>query len=249
MKNSNVGTYLLKGIGLLILDIITLLLVFSIWTIVNIPLFPWALIAILFSLIAVNIVILATKMGIQLFGIGTYTSALIATLFYYVFVMIYTGVTYITISSKWYLVVILFITLIYIAVIAGLRISGTNKVQDMEKQGLEQSKVLDVTLQLMTIEENIKKSYSFVEKESYDAMITSFNEMSERLKASTPFGRIRKPGVLHLENQIILKLSLTNDDIILLKTTHDHQKISALITEVFIDIKSLIMNREILIIQ
>lgn len=249
MKNSDRVTYLIKIISLLILDIITFLLFFSVWALSNISLFPWALISTIFSLIMVNIAVLATKEGIIVFGREVYTSVLISTVFYYVFVMVFTGMTYIAISPKWYVIIILIATLIYIAIVSGLRISGIIKNKDMEKQELEHTKVLDINLQLMNIEENIKKAYDFVEKVSYNEIIEAFNDMNERLKLSTPFGRVTKPAVLNLENQIILKLCAINDDIALLKTTNDNKKSYIVITEVFTNIKVLIMNREKLIIQ
>jgi len=197
----------------------------------------------------VNAVVLVTKKCIKLFGIGVYVSALISTFLYYVFVMIYTGVTYIGISPKWYLISIFTVTLLYIMVVAGLYIAGVYKNKDMDKQEAEQRKVLNITMQLMTINENIKSCCDSVEQASYAALNEAFNDMDERLKSSTPFGRITKPVVLNIENQIISELFAINDNVVLLNGTNENQKTCEFITRLLKEVKALIVNREKLIIQ
>ena len=249
MENTNIVKYILKGFSLAILDIVTFMLVFSVWALVNIPLFPWAFCSILFSLVLVNILVLVSSKSIDLFGVGVYASAAISTFLYYIFVMVFTAVTYIGISPKSYLITIFIVTLVYIAIVSGLYIAGLNKNQDVIKQEREQAKVLDVTLQLMNINENLKSCSDFVEQESYIAMIEVFNDMNERFKASTPFGRITKPIVQNIENQIITTLFSLNDDVTLLNKTNENQKACESIIRVLTDIKALIKNREKLIIQ
>lgn len=249
MRNTNLVTYILKGLSLLILDVVTFMLVFSVWALVNIKLFPWAFCAILFSLILVNVLVLATRKCIQLFGVGVYASALISTSLYYVFVMIFTGAAYLWISPKWYIISTLIVTLVYIAIAAGLYIAGIKKSEDIIKQKAEQVKVMDINLQLMTINENIKNCRDSVEQVSYFAMNEAFNDMNERLKSSTPFGRITKPVVLNMEDQIISTLFKLNDDVVSLNNTNDNEITCRSITRALTDVKSLIVNREKLIIQ
>lgn len=248
MKNNTV-TLLFKGISLLILDIVTFMIVFSAWALVNIRLFPWAFVAILFSLITVNLAIIYSEYGVKRFGIGAYVPALTSTILYYIFVMAFTGITYIGISSKWYIISILITTLVYIGTISGLYVSGNNNTSNMEKQAIEQENVLNVTLQLMKINENIKSCNNLLEKSSYMAVMEAFIDMEERLKVSTPFGRTIKPIVLNLENQIIQKLDNVNEDLILLKTLEENQTACKSVIEIISDVKSLIVNREKLIIQ
>ncbi len=249
MKNNNIVINILKGVSLLIFDMVTLMLVFSVWVLVNIPLFPWALCTILLSLIMVNISVLSSKKITELFGVGIFVSSLVSTLLYYIFVMAYTGIRYIAISPKWYIVTMLIATLIYIAIIAGLYISGINKNKDLVKQETEQSKVLNINIQLMEINENIKSGCDFLGKESYNAIIEAFNDMHERLKASTPFGRTTKPIAVNLENQIALKLNVIGDNVISLKSPNDNQATCKLIIDSLNDVKSLIINREKLLLQ
>lgn len=163
--------------------------------------------------------------------------------------MIFTGITYIYISQKWYMIIFLVATLLYIAIVSGIYISGVNKSEDMQRQELEHAEVLNITLQLMNINESITKSSELVEKSYYTEMMKSFNDMEERLKASTPFGRTPKPIIQSLENKISSKLSDVNDEVILLKTLEENQKTCKSIIETLNDIKSLIINREKLIIQ
>jgi len=248
MKNNGI-TYLLKGISLAILDVVTLMLVFSVWALVNISLFPWALITILFSIFIVNIMVLVSDKCIRLFGIGVYTSALISTFLYYLFVMVFTGLTYFTISSKWYMIFTLIGLLLYVAVISGLYISGINKKQDIVKNEIERDKVLDLKIQLMTLNESINKCCDFIEKADYSEMIKSFNQLNERAESSTPFGRIDKPVVEKFETQIKLELSEINEKICLLKSDEENKDSCKNIVEALNNVKAKIINREKLILQ
>ena len=193
--------------------------------------------------------VLVSSKSIELFGVGAYASALICTFLFYIFVMVFTGVTYIGITPRWYVIITLIATLLYILVILGLCISGLNKNKDMLNQETEKAKVLDVTLQLMTIDANIKSCSNFVEEESYAAINEAFVNMDERITASTPFGRITKPVVINLEDQIVLKLSAISDDVTSLKSISDQQKACKSVVESLSDVKNLIINREKLIIK
>lgn len=248
MKNNTVP-YIFKGISLIILDVITFMMIFSVWALVNIQLFPWAFIAILFSLVLVNVVILLSRDGVMLLGVGVYASTAISTILYYLFVMVFTGISYISISTKWYMIIFLIATLIYFAIISGLYAAGVNKSKDVIRQMVEKENVLDVNLQLMDIMENIKSCSSTIEKASYMAVIAAYDDMEERLKSSTPFGRTIKPIVLKSERQIIDKLYSLNEEVILLKTMDESEMACNSIIKVFLDVKALIINREKLIIQ
>ncbi|MBC3805337.1 hypothetical protein GH808_13015 [Acetobacterium fimetarium] len=241
MKN-NSTSILLKGIALLILDMITCMLVFSVWALINISLFPWSFTAILVSLALVNIVVLISGKCIELFGTAMTASLLMSTVLYYLFVMIFTGLNYITISPKWYIVIFLITTLVYAFIVLGLYSSGVNKSKDMIKHGIEQGKVQNVKLQLIEIKKNIMSTINFMTKENHAKMVEAFDSMNERLNASTPFGRTNKTVILDYEDQIHAKLTSINEDILLLNASNDETGKS--ITEALMDVKALIIYRE-----
>lgn len=249
MNNSNLITYILKGISLLILDAVTFMLVFSKWALLNINLFPWAFCMIMFSLVLVNAAVLASKRIVGFAGAGVYAPLITCTILYYLFIMIFTGIAYIAITAKIYLIISLIVTLIYIAAVSGLYVSGINRREDMEKQEFEKAMVMEVTLQLLNIGESIKSCRDFVEKTDYDEMTEAFDDMNERLRASTPFGRIAKSLVLSLENDIISKLSEITNETELIKASEENQKSCKIITNICRDVKALIINREKVIVH
>jgi hypothetical protein len=163
--------------------------------------------------------------------------------------MVFTGISYISISPKWYIITYFIISLLYIAVILGLYISGSNKSKDILQTKVEQSEVLNTKLQLITLDENIKSCRDTVGKYNYDAIVAAYNDMSERLAASTPFGRTTKPVVIEFEKQISSKLSAINDDILSLKTSTEDESSGEVIIKALTDTKISIINREKLLVQ
>jgi len=249
MNNTKQVTDILKLISIVILDIITFILVFSIWAIVNISLFPLALGAILFVLVLVNLMVLYSKGIIGVLGIGSYASMISITILYYVIVMIYTGLVYAVSTNKGYAITDLVITLFYLVVIAGLYISGANHKLDSTSQDSEKEKTMNVNLQLMNIYDTIKKSSDFIEVEKYNEIMNNFELAKERFSTSSPFGRISKSTVIDIETHIMLKLSQLNDNILLLSDLNNTENTYGNILNKISEINALIKNREKLIIQ
>jgi hypothetical protein len=238
-----------KLIALLILDIITYSFVFSIWALVNLRVFPWALAAITLSLVFLHIVVLQFGQYEKRYGDAAVKSAAAVTILFYLFVMVFTGITYITISPKAYIVSILIATLVYISTIAGLYLSGTKKAADVEAQQVERSKSLDITLQMMELERGLKGTSGLVEDTAHQAMLEAFSSLNERLKASTPFGRSAKPAVLNMEDQIKDKLSRISEDAGLLTEAEEREKTTKTIVNSLKETKDLIMQREKLMLH
>ena len=184
---NNLVTFIFRGIALLIVNIVTLILMFSLWGINHTPLFPWALLAIIFSLSIINIATLTSNKIINKFGIGAYTALTTSSIIYYIFIMVFTGFTYYDITTLWYIIIILVATLFYVSTISGLYVSSFNKNKDMADHELENQRVMNLNLQIITIHEKINSLKKYVDQDSYLIMIESFNDMNERLKASTPF--------------------------------------------------------------
>jgi len=249
MNNTKQVTDILKLISIVILDIITFILVFSIWAIVNISLFPLALGAILFVLVLVNLMVLYSKGIIGVLGIGSYASMISITILYYVIVMIYTGLVYAVSTNKGYAITDLVITLFYLVVIAGLYISGSNHKLDSTSQDSEKEKTMNVNLQFMNIYDTIKNSSDFIEVGKHNEIMNNFELAKERFSTSSPFGRISKSTVIDIETHIMLKLSQLNDNILLLSDLNNTENTYENIVNKICEINTLIKNREKLIIQ
>ena len=249
MKNRNSTSMILKMLGLLILDIITVLLVFSVWSLIDLPIFLLSIIAIFFSLILLNAAILSYDRAIERFGVGATVSCVATIIFYYLFVMVFTRFAYLTITPKWYTIIILVASLILLMIIAGLYFSGMNKAFDTYKQKMEQKKVLDITLQNINIEQCIKGYKGRIEGSAYQSLVKAFDDMYERIKASTPFGRSTREIVIQMEEQISEKLSKIYEDLDLIKDTEGSTELAASVSKSMSDVKNLVINREKMMAQ
>lgn len=249
MRNNNAVENFFKGLVLVILDLITFILLFTPWALVNVRVFPLALLAIFTSLVFLNIVVVFSKFGIEQFGVGPYISILAMSFLYYMFTLFFTSLTYVWILPKWYIIGFLLATLVDFGVISGLYTAGKNKYADTQRQDQEKSNVLDMKLLTYRIQENLKKSSSYLDKSAHLLMEQAFADMEERLKSSTPFGRVIKPIVRNVENDIVSQLESVNNSIISLRDKDDKEAMCFSIVESIKDIKSLIIHRENLIVQ
>lgn len=245
----NVISGVLKVTALLLFDTICILIVFSVWAIVNIPLFPLAFSSIVFSLIVLNVIILLSNGAIQLFGIASYISALIVTILYYGFIMTFTWATYIFISPKWYLISILTATLIYFSIAACLYFSGSNKSAELYNQKVQSDRVLDVKVLLMNVKSELFGLHNIVDKSSYNAILAMFNQMEERLLSSTPFGRNSESAIDNLERQINYNLSTIRNELTLLKNANKETIDTSELKKHMFEVENLICNREKIIIK
>ena len=179
----------LKIVALIIVDLITLLLFFSIWAIFNLSLFPWALLGVFAPLILINLWIMGSEKLLPSFGVANYASILIATLAYYFAMLVFTGFNYLFITVRGYLIWHLIITLAYVSVVIGLYLSGVQKRNDMESQAHEKDQVLNMKLQVMQMQNQLALLQSSLNRLDFQRIESAFLQMQERLNASTPFGR------------------------------------------------------------
>lgn len=249
MNDTSKLEYLIKGIVLLILDIITFLLVFSFWTLLNFPVFLWSSSAILLTLMMLNGVILTSRYFIKSFGVGVYSSLLASTLLYYLSTMVFTGATYILIAPKRYVLLFLLITLVYILVVFGLFVSGVTKNQDLVRKEKEKEKMLDLNLLLFRINDNLRKSKDYVDELCYFELSNAYTEMEERIRRSTPFGSTGKPVIENLETKILTKLQEINESISSLQYLEEKVGKDKSIVDALNDVKIFTINREKLNIQ
>ncbi len=242
MNSGSAVRMVFKVLIALIIDVITFLLAFSFWTLLNLAVFPAAITAVLIALICLNIVILAASPLRAAFGVGISVSATILTAVYYLAVMVFTGFTYLFIIPKTYLIIYLILTLVYIAVLAGLFISGSNNQRDVARRATEKAMTLDISMLMLAL----KRSLAEMTAGSADGgktVLAVFREMEERLSASTPFGRSSKPAVINMETQIAAKLNL-----IISKAAAEGDAGREAVIMLLKETKTMIMDREKLIL-
>jgi hypothetical protein len=205
MKNSLVG-YVLGGLALLVLDIITLLLLLNIWALINLPLFPWALVHIIFVLLILHIVLLTSGLSVKQFGVP-FTAVIAAlSLFYYLFAMVFTGLTYPFIAVKGYVLISLLAFLFYILCCFGLYFSGmTHRLNTLRREA-EQIARLDWQMALLQIGQAIAGLRQSLPDEQYRDLDQAYQLMQERISASSPIGSSGRPEIAGLEQQVRARL-------------------------------------------
>lgn len=249
MNSSRHVINLFKLILVIIIDVITVLLVFSIWALINLPLFPVALCVIFISMLIFNAGLLLPSETIQRWGVASYSSLLVATILYYITTIAFTGIVYSTITTRWYLIFSLLFLLVYIFIIAGLYISGLNNREDIIRQATEKKKMLDANMQLMKINDSIRGCRGIIESDKYGTITGEFDLLKERFLASTPFGRVAKPVIIELEAKMLDQLIILNDTILLLKAEKEQKKALEDTLRLISDVKAMVINREKLMIQ
>jgi hypothetical protein len=247
-KTNSVMTWL-KGILLILIDTVTILVMFSFWPIVNISLFPWALIAILISLVLVNGLVLLSSNVIKWLGLPTLASMAILTGLLYIVTLIYTRVVYAFASPREYVITILIFALIYIGSMIGLYMSGLAHFADLARMASEKEKVASLNLLLTEIKNVMGRINLYFENEEYNKVVNTFDAVRERVQASTPFGRIIDPAVIEMEERLNAKLQGLQEEIEGLSSDSDLQKALDSMMRDLSEITILIRNREKLIIQ
>lgn len=194
----------LKILILSLLNILTIILVFTIWALINIPLFPWAIISIFSPLLLINYSLLKSNRFIESFGFPSYLSFFILTTALYLFMIVFTGINYAFITPRSYIIYILIVFIFYFLVVTGLYLSGVNNRTQIENQYFERKNVLYVNDWITSIQNVLNKTARTEQSLNW---INSFEHLVERLNASTPFGRIQTQSVIDQENLIVTHLS------------------------------------------
>lgn len=238
----------LKIAAAILIDVITLLLFFSVWNILHLALLPYGLGAILFTMILVNVVILLSDSLISLSSVPIYASLLTSTLIYFIAVMTVTNLFYHFISVRFYLLLFFGLTLFYVLVLLGTYAASVNNKHTTHRMEQERAGVADITGRLLMIGENLRKSKGSVSPEEYTSMVRAFDAMDERIKSSTPFGRSEKPAVADAERHILQKLAMLNANVAQMSAAAPEKEPCEKLAEDMGEIRNMVMNREKLMV-
>lgn len=235
----------LKILILLVLDILTFIFVFSVWTILKFPLFPFALVAIIVSLILTNLFFLLSKKISTNFGLPVSVTVVASTFLYYLFVVAFTWLTYPVIRTRNYSIVNLFAFMLYLLVILGVYFMSVNTKKTLEVKEVEEERTLDLQFLMMATDNKMRDilSKKILDESDYRVLKDAKEKAFERLHMSTPFGRIDKKLILGQEERIKYEISKAND---LLDGPIDKENCDE-ITTIFNEVYNLAKNREKLI--
>lgn len=191
----------LKWVILGLLDIITLTLFTNIWTIFNLKILPLAIVAILIPLALLHLIALRSDEFLERFGVASYATLGITTFGYYLAILIYTGITYLFTSRITYIIMTSGIALVYFGIVYVSVLAGSKHIKQLEDQQFEAHE----TRELKTVLLNIKGQLRSMDDTS--DWVASYEKLSERVEASTPFGRIQNTTILEQEDLIFDKLT------------------------------------------
>ncbi|GAU76256.1 hypothetical protein [Fusibacter sp. 3D3] len=194
----------LKILGLTLLDLLTIMLVFSVWALINMPLFRWAVLGIFIPLLALNLLIYKSDSLVDSYGIPSFLSFLTSSFALYLLMMIFTGITYAFIKPREYIMYTLFFYLIYIVIFSGLYISGLNSRRQKEDQYFERVDVQQINELIISVENHLNQ---LEKNEKVQSWLNLFDIMVERFNASTPVGRIQSQSIIEQEKHIVDQLS------------------------------------------
>lgn len=227
-----------KLISLFILDVVTIKMVFSVWAIINIAVFPLAICFVFFSLIMLNMVVILSRKIIKDFGTSLFISAVSSSVFYYLFALIFTGITYMTITPKWYFIFMMLASLLFILVNSGFMIKRNKRAEEKEY-------MTDVKILMMNTKDILRVNKDNIEAKVFTDLNSSIDRAYDRLNSSTPFGRTSCLKVNENEHEIIRKIENANK---MLTEISEEIDIRTAI-KMFDDIYYMVCNREKLIVK
>lgn len=234
---------IMKGIGCCIFDFAAILAYFQIFGLFLIvaPVKSVLILLVLFAgLISINGAVIFPSMIFK--SIGVPYSAAISTFFVlYAMISNIASVFLIPTSTIWYLACELMIFAIFVIMISVVVSFSKASEKELIINKRENEEKTSIILQLQEIEASINE-----DQKAILPCINSFNLLKERIKASTPFGRINDNiAVLEIENQIKSNLLSIKDGFQESLTDENINKLQKLIE----DTRKLVINRETLNIK
>lgn len=196
----------LRLLAVIIFIAITMVAVFEIFNLQEYKIFPIAFILILLGMIAVSALILFRDAIYKKYSSAIYAPAIVVSIFYYITIMITTFL----LKGLWeylYMGVSVIIFLVYLALTLSICKVAIIKFNDILRQQNEKSKTAALKLLLSEIEEELHKQKNKISTEEYQSIQTAYNNMAERQRMSTPFGRILRAEIVASENIIITEMS------------------------------------------
>lgn len=246
MNNSKLSSIcMLKILGCFIFDIaliLAFLKTFGLFLIIA----PFKSILILFvlllGLMIINIIIVFSDMLFNTIGIP-YTAATVTLAVLYVILANILSIFLIPGSIVWYTVWQFVIFAVFVLILSVIAAFSNKADIDNERVGNEQDNKDFIMLQLLEIED------AFFSKEDQESIVESlklFKTLKERIRASTPFGRIiNNNAVYKVENQI--KSNLASLRVSLQENYTDKNLLQ--LQKLLEDTNRIVINREKLNIQ
>jgi hypothetical protein len=183
------------------------------------------------------VVVLSRKIIIE-FGMSLFIIAVSSSAFYYLFVLIFTGITYLTITPKWYFIIMMLVSLFFILINSGFMIKRNKRTEEKEY-------IIDVKILMMNTKDILRLNKDNIEAKAFADLNSSIDRAYNRLNSSTPFGRISGLKVSESEHEIIIKIENAND---MLNGISDGTDIKSII-KMFDNIYHMVCNREKFIVK
>lgn len=236
-----------KCLLLAILDVGTVLLFFTVWDVVHMPIFPIIVMNLLLAVLAVDVAVLAVPYVRRRFPDLSWLPVSLITAFYYITVLLFTALTCTWMAPKDYAI---WASLLFMAYIAGaLATTLAKRYRRRGRFGMsEQADLIQTQRNMEDLEWRIRGIEGLLEPREFDGLCRAYASLREQLAFSTPFGRSPKPVVMDMEKRISDRIGNCLDKMREVSPQNAAETASRL-TLSFMDTSELIRNKEKLMVS
>ena len=196
------GLFILKCAALLVVDATTLLLFFSVWNMAALTVFPFALLNLMAVLAILNLTVLFIHHVRRYFHTVSSTGLIAAAILYDAFTLVFTGLTYTWIGSKWFLIIALIAFAAYVISVVTLFLAGRREADAAAYSIEERVSAQEMQMLLIELETEVHNVQRRLIPRRYESLCRAFSDLKAKVSFSTPFGRANKPVVLDMEKRI-----------------------------------------------
>ncbi|MCI9413708.1 MAG: YfhO family protein [Clostridiales bacterium] len=212
MKKTIAAT-IAKGTALLLLDGVTLWLLFVYWRLAGHSVGLWALVFLAISLAALHILSLMPRETVRKIHMKS-TAPLIALSFvYYLLIMAQIRLTYLWMSSRWFLVISLVMLAFFLIFFISLYMSGRSVVLEDTMTADRPVSFRQIQTLLLNMDSAVHHAERALDERQYATLRRAFETMKDEVEFSTPFGRSFSPVIVDMERSISQQMEKTGDEI------------------------------------
>ena len=237
------GLFIVKCAALLAVDAMTLLLFFSVWNMVALTVFPFALLNLMAVLAILNLTVLFIHQVRRYFHTVSSTGLIAAAILYDAFTLVFTGLTYTWIGSKWFLIIALIAFAAYVMSVATIFLAGRREADAAGYGSDERVSAQEMQMLLIELEAEVRNTQQRLTPRRYESLCRAFADLKAKVSFSTPFGRANKPVVLDMEKRIVDRTRYVIDSLKKQDPPDPEEWIGSILTSLM-DVTELIKNKE-----
>lgn len=230
------------------------LLLFAVDLITVLLFFYWSVNTVLYSMLLGNLLLSTGFLNVTVFFYNslaremdkTFARDLMKTAgTYHTFTVLFSWIANMLLPPSAYAMVALLALLLFVCMDARHYGAANRRKREAEKDVSRRNHTLNPSVLLLSIGENIKNCEGSLDQEDLDNLMQTYRATYDQLKTGTPFGKVNRPAVASIENQIVSKLSEINRQVADLPYAGEKQRVAltAVLTSLEI-IQGFALNKE-----